>query len=48
VNVGEGVEDGLIGVIEGGAVAVGVGVAGAITATEPFIAVPPGKLWTRQ
>lgn len=46
VNVGEGVEGGLVGVIEGGGVAVGVGVAGAMTSTEPFIAVPPGKLWT--
>lgn len=46
VNVTEGVEGGLVGVIEGGGVTVGVGVAGAITWTEPFIAVPPGTLWT--
>ena len=46
VKVGEGDEGGLVGVTEGGRV--GVGVAGAITWTEPFIAVPPGTLWTLQ
>ena len=46
VNVTEGVAGGLVGVIEGGGVAVGVGVVGAMTWTEPFIAVPPGTLWT--
>jgi hypothetical protein len=30
------------------AVDVGVEVAGARTSTTPFIAVPPGKLWTLQ
>ena len=69
VNVTEGVVGGLVGVSEGGAVAVGVevkvrpvgvkvgvtvgggvcvgvGVVSPVTWTVPFIAVPPGKLWT--
>ena len=37
-----------VGVKVGGGVAVGVGVTAPSTWTEPFIAVPPGKLWTRQ
>jgi hypothetical protein len=48
VKVGEGEAGGLVGVTEGESVGVGVGVTGAITWTEPFIAVPPGKLWTMQ
>jgi hypothetical protein len=69
VNVTEGVEGGLVGVREGGAVvvgvevkvravgvkvgvevgggvAVGVGVTAPSTSTVPFIAVPPGELWS--
>jgi len=65
VNVTEGVVGGLVGVSEGGAVAVGVEVkvrpvgvkvgvtvgggvwvVSPVTWTVPFIAVPPGKLWT--
>lgn len=43
VEVGVGVD-----VDVGARVDVGVGVSWATTSTTPFIAVPPGKLWTLQ
>jgi hypothetical protein len=49
VVVGVGVSEGPavgVGVAEGEDV--GVGVSGWSTVTDPFIAVPPGKLWTWQ